>query len=92
MVFNRTEELNNNFNPDTNLIGIRIPDHDFLRQALDVVIKVLQLCRKVVFFFEAQKFIKIEHSKIYHFIKVLSLTSLKFIKFNMIHFNLKTSL
>ena len=39
MVFNRTEELNNNFNPDTNLIGIRIPDHDFLRQALDVVIK-----------------------------------------------------
>lgn len=32
VVFNRTEELNNNFNPDTNLIGIRIPDHDFLRQ------------------------------------------------------------
>ena len=56
MVFNRTEELNNNFNPDTNLIGIRIPDHDFLRQALDVVIKVLQLCRKVAFFFEAQKY------------------------------------
>ena len=56
VVFNRTEELNNNFNPDTNLIGIRIPDHDFLRQALDVVIKVLQLCRKVAFFFEAQKY------------------------------------
>ena len=32
LVFTRSEQLNNNFNPDTNLIGVRIPDHCFLRQ------------------------------------------------------------
>jgi len=32
LVFTRSEQLNNNFNPDTNLIGVRIPDYPFLRQ------------------------------------------------------------
>jgi len=31
LVFNRTQVLNRNFNPDTNLIGVRIPDNNFIR-------------------------------------------------------------
>ena len=31
LVFTRTDLLNRNFNPDTNLIGVRIPDHLFIR-------------------------------------------------------------
>ena len=31
LVFKRTDLLNNNFNPDTDLIGVRIPDYAFLR-------------------------------------------------------------
>lgn len=31
LVFNRTQTLNKNFNPDTNLIGVRIPDNNFIR-------------------------------------------------------------
>ena len=31
-MFTRSEELNNNFNPDTDLIGVRIPDYPFLRE------------------------------------------------------------
>ena len=32
LVFNRSEQLNNKLNPDTDLVGVRIPDHDFLRE------------------------------------------------------------
>ena len=32
LVFTRSEQLNTNFNPDTSLVGVRIPDHAFLRQ------------------------------------------------------------
>merc|ERR1712172_61699 len=32
LVFSRSEQLNNKLNPDTNLVGVRIPDHSFLRQ------------------------------------------------------------
>lgn len=32
LVFTRSDELNTNFNPDTNLIGVRIPDYPFLRE------------------------------------------------------------
>jgi len=32
LVFDRTETLNKQLNPGTNLVGIRIPDHDFVRQ------------------------------------------------------------
>lgn len=31
LVFNRTPALNKNFNPDTDLIGVRIPDNNFIR-------------------------------------------------------------
>jgi len=31
LVFQRTQTLNKNFNPDTNLIGVRIPDNNFIR-------------------------------------------------------------
>jgi len=31
LVFKRAELLNNNFNPDTDLVGVRIPDYPFLR-------------------------------------------------------------
>ena len=31
-MFTRSEQLNTNFNPDTSLVGVRIPDHAFLRQ------------------------------------------------------------
>lgn len=31
VVFERTADLNPDLNPDTNLIGIRIPDHSFIR-------------------------------------------------------------
>lgn len=37
LVFTRTALLNTHFNPDTNLIGVRIPDHPFIR-------KVCSLC------------------------------------------------
>ena len=30
-MFQRTQTLNKNFNPDTNLIGVRIPDNNFIR-------------------------------------------------------------
>jgi len=32
LVFKRSSKLNRNFNPDTNLIGVRIPDYPFLRE------------------------------------------------------------
>ena len=32
LVFKRTDLLNNNFNPDTELVGVRIPDYPFLRE------------------------------------------------------------
>ena len=32
LVFERTETLNKELNPGTNLVGIRIPDHIFVRQ------------------------------------------------------------
>lgn len=32
VVFRRKPELNPDFNPDTDLVGIRIPDHDFVRE------------------------------------------------------------
>ncbi|XP_073256777.1 threonylcarbamoyl-AMP synthase-like [Porites lutea] len=32
LVFERTDELNPGLNPTTRLVGIRIPDHDFVRQ------------------------------------------------------------
>ena len=32
LVFERTECLNPGLNPSTALVGIRIPDHDFVRQ------------------------------------------------------------
>ena len=32
LVFRRSDELNNNFNPDTELVGVRIPDYPFLRE------------------------------------------------------------
>ena len=32
LVFRRTELLNNSFNPDTDLVGVRIPDYPFLRE------------------------------------------------------------
>eukprot|EP00092_Neocalanus_flemingeri_P023580 GFUD01025570.1.p1 GENE.GFUD01025570.1~~GFUD01025570.1.p1 ORF type:complete len:222 (+),score=74.11 GFUD01025570.1:154-819(+) len=32
LVFRRTDLLNNNFNPDTDLVGVRIPDYPFLRE------------------------------------------------------------
>ncbi|GAB6026211.1 hypothetical protein CHUAL_014062 [Chamberlinius hualienensis] len=32
LVFERTHELNPNLNPETNLVGVRIPDHTFLRK------------------------------------------------------------
>ena len=32
LVFTRSEQLNNKLNPDTDLVGVRIPDHDFLRE------------------------------------------------------------
>merc|ERR1712096_523012 len=32
LVFKRTDLLNNNFNPGTDLIGVRIPDYTFLRE------------------------------------------------------------
>ena len=32
LVFERTEQLNPGLNPTTQLVGIRIPDHDFVRQ------------------------------------------------------------
>lgn len=32
LVFTRTDLLNRNFNPDTSLIGVRIPDYSFIRQ------------------------------------------------------------
>ena len=32
LVFKRSQHLNKNFNPDTSLIGVRIPDHQFLRE------------------------------------------------------------
>jgi tRNA A37 threonylcarbamoyladenosine synthetase subunit TsaC/SUA5/YrdC len=31
LVFTRTPLLNLSFNPDTSLIGVRIPDHPFIR-------------------------------------------------------------
>jgi tRNA threonylcarbamoyl adenosine modification protein (Sua5/YciO/YrdC/YwlC family) len=31
LVFNRTQVLNKNFNPETELIGVRIPDNTFIR-------------------------------------------------------------
>merc|ERR1719209_2166575 len=31
LVFKRSEALNNSFNPDTDLVGVRIPDYPFLR-------------------------------------------------------------
>ena len=31
LVFTRSEQLNNKLNPDTDLVGVRIPDHSFLR-------------------------------------------------------------
>lgn len=36
LVFERQSELNPNLNPHTNLIGIRIPDHHFIRQLADL--------------------------------------------------------
>ena len=32
LVFERTDELNPGLNPTTRLVGIRIPDHDFVQQ------------------------------------------------------------
>ena len=32
LVFRRSDLLNNNFNPDTELVGVRIPDYPFLRE------------------------------------------------------------
>ena len=32
LVFERTEQLNPQLNPGTRLVGIRIPDYDFVRQ------------------------------------------------------------
>ena len=32
LVFERTDQLNPGLNPTTGLVGIRIPDHDFVRQ------------------------------------------------------------
>merc|ERR1712098_158929 len=32
LVFQRTEALNNGFNSGTELVGVRIPDHSFLRE------------------------------------------------------------
>ena len=32
LVFKRTEELNRHLNPNTDLVGVRIPKHDFMRR------------------------------------------------------------
>merc|ERR1712183_569665 len=32
LVFKRSKKLNRNFNPDTKLVGVRIPDYPFLRE------------------------------------------------------------
>ena len=32
LVFKRSDRLNRNFNPDTELVGVRIPDYPFLRE------------------------------------------------------------
>lgn len=36
LVFERKELLNKNFNPDTNLVGVRIPDHKFIRSVCEI--------------------------------------------------------
>ena len=36
LVFRRTDSLNTNFNPDTSLVGVRIPDYQFLREVCRV--------------------------------------------------------
>lgn len=34
LVFERTQELNHNLNPNTNLVGVRIPNNNFLRKVI----------------------------------------------------------
>lgn len=36
LVFNRKELLNKNFNPETNLVGVRIPNHTFMRSVCEL--------------------------------------------------------
>ena len=42
-MFTRSDELNNNFNPSTDLIGVRIPDYPFLRQVCSLLQSPLAL-------------------------------------------------
>lgn len=36
VVFERTEELNPELNPHTRLVGVRVPDHPFIRRLVDL--------------------------------------------------------
>ena len=43
LVFRRSDLLNNNFNPDTELVGVRIPDYPFLREVCSMSLGPLAL-------------------------------------------------
>ncbi len=43
VIFERSEALNKSFNPDTNLVGVRVPDHDFIRDVCRSVSSCLAL-------------------------------------------------
>ena len=43
LVFQRTSQLNSDFNPGTDLIGVRIPDNTFIREVCSLVSSPLAL-------------------------------------------------